>query len=951
MKATDQIEFKTLNKMLDKLKEFDAKHGWIDYFIAPLFVTIILLIVYAIKGVYPFGINTIAYYDMPTNGLASYTRLYDILHGKSGWALNWNVGLGASAAGGSLFNPINLFFLFVNRDGILYAVSYFLMIKLALIAFSMSFYIKKRYGNTVIVVCSGILYSFCGYVLQYYTNIDFIDLTFVLPLLVYALERLLIEHKQLLFTVLMFFVYMCNVQLVFMVCLYLIFKSYFILKSVDEEKKGKSIRLFAISAITSALMAGFVLIPSVLALSKSVRVTKGASGSGESFDYIEQMRYVYNIFRRQKQFMIYGGEIAVGLLLYLFLKGRETIRRYSDNIVMISIVALPILHEGINLLWHAGSYKHFPVRFGYMITFECLVFLAKFCHENEFYSIKYIGRAAKLIGTAAIPFVAYVLFKFAEEFTESGIGDSSPYHTYWLYLITLASMYFIIFLMDSDPTRNSLLIVLVLIQGFCGCYGFIAPKTASIEQYRVRYALNSVALRNEYDKECIPTERIKMDPADYDPNDSFIVGQPTISYWSYGINGATEDVLQYNMEYDGMPTCTLDSGGTVFTDALLGVKYAAALNEPDKTLYTKDEKRNGVYFCNYTMPFGLVLDKTEIEDESKGFEYQNNLFKEITGIDEKLINIKPADTFILENRVMTDEEIRKVNDIFVKYGPKDAYNITSNEESTDDGNADVVMSEVDVSVDTYSSVEDDNSTRRYILNIPGDDKTILYLFADTPFDNDMSVMINGRPVYTNSFESYGHFDYPNEIFNGILCLGSIDNNKTKLDIHTTNKDLKGINIGFLDLNILERGIEEVKKNQDLNIECGKNSMHVTGFANRSGTLFLPIGYSKNWNARLNGKHVNVKPYINGAFIAVDVPKGDINLELTYRLKGFIPGIALSALGLIMCIGLIIFEKHGGFAGRKCEPVLDKVFVYGFNSLVAAMFIVMYIVPIWIKMSL
>ena len=76
LKATEQIEFKALNRIIDKLKEFDEKHGWIDYLIAPVIVTIILLVVYAIKGVYPFGVNTIAYYDMPTNGMALYSWLW-----------------------------------------------------------------------------------------------------------------------------------------------------------------------------------------------------------------------------------------------------------------------------------------------------------------------------------------------------------------------------------------------------------------------------------------------------------------------------------------------------------------------------------------------------------------------------------------------------------------------------------------------------------------------------------------------------------------------------------------------------------------------------------------------------------------------------------------------------------------------------------------------------------
>ena len=57
----------------------------------------------------------------------------------------------------------------------------------------------------MVTVCAGILYTFSGYVLQYYTNIPFLDFVILLPIVVYALEQLLTEHKYLPFSVMMFF--------------------------------------------------------------------------------------------------------------------------------------------------------------------------------------------------------------------------------------------------------------------------------------------------------------------------------------------------------------------------------------------------------------------------------------------------------------------------------------------------------------------------------------------------------------------------------------------------------------------------------------------------------------------------------------------------------------------------------------------------------------------------
>ena len=64
------------------IKRIYRKYG--KFFIAPLCVTIILLIIYAIKGIFPFGKMTIANGDMGQSYMTFYHFLYDIFYnGKS----------------------------------------------------------------------------------------------------------------------------------------------------------------------------------------------------------------------------------------------------------------------------------------------------------------------------------------------------------------------------------------------------------------------------------------------------------------------------------------------------------------------------------------------------------------------------------------------------------------------------------------------------------------------------------------------------------------------------------------------------------------------------------------------------------------------------------------------------------------------------------------------------
>ncbi|MCR5104043.1 MAG: YfhO family protein, partial [Eubacterium sp.] len=331
MNLTKQIEFRQFNKYIVKFKEIEEKHVWINWVAAPIVTIAIFLVVYAIKGVYPFGGNTVSYYDMSGSSIPIYTFFWDVLHGKSGLYLNWYSGLGVSMAdvvGAFLFFPTNLFFLFTSRDGIIYAMSFFVMYKMAICAFAMSFYYSKHYKDFTGALCSGLLYAFCGFAIQYYTNIFYFDLVILFPFIVWSFEELLLKHKFKLFTILMFFAFFTNVQLVFMVGIYLLLKGYFLLKRVDESERSKSILLFAMSIIIALLLASFVLVPSI---SQTIQSTRSEENSG--FDYINVMKSVYCKFRMQKYFMLYGSEIAVGLIILVFLRGKEIIRKYIENLV------------------------------------------------------------------------------------------------------------------------------------------------------------------------------------------------------------------------------------------------------------------------------------------------------------------------------------------------------------------------------------------------------------------------------------------------------------------------------------------------------------------------------------------------------------------------------------------------------------------------------------------
>ena len=639
--------------------------------------------------------------------------------------------------------------------------------------------------------------------------------------------------------------------------------------------------------------------------------------------------------------MLYGSEIAIGLLLLTFIRGKEIIKKYYNNILMILILCIPIIHEGINRLWHAGSYKHFPLRFGYMITFECMVFVADYCANEEFRNKKYIGKIAKLVGMAAIPFAGYILFDFCRQFTLRGIDDLPSYYSYWVYLLTFAGLYFICFIMESPQSRKGSIVFLVLIQAVCGCYGFIAPKQAGADYYRNKSLFSSIELKNKLEHRNDFSKRIKSDPGKYEANDAMMYQYPSLGAWLYGMPGNTEKELENNMGYDGMTSYLFDTGGTVFTDALLGVDKIAFADNPDPLLYS-DSNSESVYLSKYTLPFGIVSNASDLDDESVLFVHQNNIFKQMTGLSNELIDISDAGMYVSEEIRLSDDEVERIHKEL-----EEKSSLLSDFSMKDEG---IVSESATQSEENDNQMDEEEYFREYRLEIPIEKKTTVYIVAEEGFTGEVAISVNGELKPIEGYTMVGLYKYPNTVRSGILALGTYEDEKAIISLYTYNDKLDGLSVGMLDINTMTEGFRLLREKQELNTTFFKNGMRISGQIYESGTLFIPISYSENWRVKLNGVPLRIKPYINSAFIAVDVAEGEADLQFTYVPAGIRTGISLSVTGVILFIFLSLYTDKISFEG-KGGRIADKILIYGYTVVIFALFVSFYLVPIYIKMAL
>lgn len=886
--------------------------------IAPLIIGAILLCVYMMLDVYPFGTRSISYYDMSQSFVPLYYHTWDVLHGVKNIYFDWNVGMGCSVtdvAGAFLFFPSNLFFLFIKRENVLMAMSVFLMLKMMFSAFSMSFYVSKQCSSKALCVYAGIAYGCCGYILQYYTNIFFLDVVMIFPLFIWALDRLIFERKKIEYIILVFLCFFSNQQIAFTVVIYIILKGWMNVCRLEKEHRGKAVFNLVFCSLTGFLIAAFSFIPSFYQMTQSARFSNATSGGLMDILMSFECEFV-----QHKHFMLYGAEIGLGCFIFaLFNKG--TMKKHFDKMIMIMLLLAPIVFENINLLWHGGAYQHFPMRFGYMLSFEmigfiCALFEEKFGQMKETVEISSTDvssdemnqidayqvqeqdetkdiatkktdwkRYVSLFCIALIPVIAIMLYVVDSQFRLQGIRVLSAYKGYGLIVLLLTVYAVLLCLINSKKVVSGLLITLAIVQAALGSYGLISPYGAfSIECGDVFPRLAQEVHSNMEMLDA--TNRIKDRNLELNSNYGFILDQSSLGCWMNGVNANIQGVMA-QMGYTFNYTRVLDGCGTALTDAVLGIRRLYSVDEVNSELYSNgNEVGTGkIYDCNYVLPFGLVWDGAP---QGSGFEYQNSLFKSVTGSDKDLFR-----------------EIN-ANSIAQKSVYSDAAYI-------------------------------------YEFDINAGANDVLYLYGDRyskDIYNKYAFVVNDEQVTLDAEGTEGNMMYAMFFLNGYLELGTYHDETVSLKVLTEYEDIADIHVGFLDLDTMEEGFSQVQDRirSEASVQNGKMTISIDDTV--GGELFIPIGYYDYYKIRTDGQVQDYYPVLNDAFVGMNIEKGSHIIEISYSPKGLGIGCAMTVFGiLLLVVMLMIGNKDFGEKGNALWTMLYKI-VFG------VMVVSFYFIPVF-----
>ena len=874
------------------------------YAIPGLITCAVIVFIYVFKGIWPFGANRIDYFDNMQQVAPLYAHLWDWMHGKASLWFDWYTGFGTnvsmSISAFSMLSPFNLLLYLFPRTLILESISILTLVKMIFMAVAMYAYINKKYNSLSynMKVAFSLMYTFCGYTVLYGSCFTpWMDIVALFPLLMLAYENMMQTGKKLFYIIMVAIIFIINYYLgaMSLVYIFLISGAYVLLMSKKEKIKEHAWNL-GIGTVAGLGLSCFVLVPVMMQLSGSQR---GGSGQGIVSQYIGWIKSAIisdgQMAAFQRWMMLYGIAFAAAVIimgLKKFKEEKNTIR-YMISLLLISL--LPIVVEGINLMWHFGSYNGYTLRNGYIVAFT-LITVAAYFAQRMFEEVtadkkQLVKQLVIFVAAAAVYAVIYNI-----------IPSNDIILAAFILFIAIFIAAFIFYnkklKKDGIGFDFNTIIAIVAIEVFIGAYSLIGPpKFYEYEPYQYGdYVQAANEVKDSLDIEESVTDRIVNPDISLNANYPLILRRSAMSSFTAALQSDTQSYSK-KFGYSKYFLWLLDSGGTVFTNSLFHVTQAVNVNELDSQMYTAVRSDGGytLYDANYKLPFAMSVNKNITrQDFSGNWEDLHNIFyKALTNDTQDIVN----------GMSYTKKESSVIRE----------YNVRA------DGKQAVYINIVDV-------------------NNRNTDANASWLISS------MHIYVNGEEVLVPTLGDVKNTAYFTDYNNNLVYLGTFENENFTIRVEYDDPwYLKVSEVSFAGLD-MDKMQSLVDKHADDYCETSYSSDSLTVKLNGSGVnnmALIPVVYSDNWNVKVNGKKVKAKS-VCGLFTGVDIHAGENVIEMTFEPKGKKAGMLISLATLIMMIASALILK---FTKLKVPALLKMCAAFIYLELYNIVIVAMFLIPV------
>ncbi|MFR0554166.1 YfhO family protein [Loigolactobacillus coryniformis subsp. coryniformis] len=861
----------------------------IEYLSAFALPILIMLLVFCIKGVFPFGGRTPITSDLNNQYISFFAYFKNHINNLHDLFYSFSLSIGGNFFGiftYYLISPLNLLVLLLPVAKLPIAITIIMLIKTGLLGVSMLYYLEyhSKVQQSEVVELSAqlnvflaISFALMSYQIGYMTNLMWTDTIILLPIVILGLEKIMHDERPYVYIAALFFAILFNYYIGFMVCLFvaiyyvyqLLLNKFKLNITIREQLRGSFFKLL-ISSVVGVGLSAITLLPGLRSVPslKSNSYHFQLAGRFQPLDLFHQ--FYSGIQADQLYPYFYGGMLAIVLCFLYFASKKITLPEKITSAGFLSLLLMSQIIEGTYQMWHGfNSPNGMANRNAFLFTFFLIVVAV------EALSAGVLKLTLKQLTNLVLIYTlsTFVLGKFSSDILTVPVIIVNLA----LFVGTITSIYYL-----KAFKSVSLLILLILVSVDLGFNAYrqsyvIGIQTKSFTKYtnQVNAVLKQLPdnQRNFY-RIGTTFERSNDDPLLFD--------YYGLSNYNSAESPETINFLQklgYFQNHNWWRWTNFNNGSTFMTDSLLGVKYVIHNNSRSlQTLLNEAGSQLGGYNLNYIAPY-----RNNIYTHSGYTVYQNKYALSLTNL--------------VSNRVLSADEIHRDTSA----SPFKYLNQVFNQVT-------------DTTTPIYRAIPvtttDSKQAGRYDYQVQVNKTGQLYFYLPTSNitkngiddlqDLNTELYVNGRRLSKINVQQQ----------NGITALGDFKAGQAvDLSIRTENNTVDEINalkplVYREDSAKVAAELIKIKQNkvQQLKVSASEISFVVKADQTKERqTVMLSLPYDTGWQAFENGRQIKIKRALDG-LMAVQ-PTG--NTTNCIVLKYIPAGLKLGTLVTIGSLAILI----------------------------------------------
>lgn len=857
-------------------------------FVLPL---VVLMVMFSIVKIFPFGNNSITINDANNQYIAILTYFREnILHPQN-LLYSYKLNLGGqffSVLTYYLLSPINLISLLFPISKIPLFFELNTVFNACLTSLLTYVFLSKskytRQSNNGINIVFSLCFSLSSYFFLYNHCEMWFNVIAFFPLLMLFLEELLGGKSGWKFGILYTVMLLMNYYITFMITVFIAISYFIWILSVKDKKYiFNRTKVLAITGITSFLLGSISIIPSYLC-QKMVKDQATLQINLHRIYHLKDLfnNLFFNIDSAKGQIIgnsgiafnhyphVYMSFVITFILVSFFFSKLINKKEKILTGILLGILFLFTWNQTLYFIWHGFTAPHgYPQRGTFIVDFVLVIISSNYAKH---FDVKKENIKIPILITLFLIILNFISVRSTFNLIINVLlltvvavllSVKNEKYTGWLLPIVMLDIVFsnvAVFNKLSNQSTN--------LTAFTKSYNTMKPVTDEINKsdksfYRIGTA----------------DEMNPNDPLLYDFNglSNYVSQQPTqlINFMStVGYFQRTNPVYRWS---------SYNNGSTLAMDSLMGTKYYIGNNKTyaknviasDNELRSISSLQNGisiageskdindfkVYKNKYSLPLAFPVDKSAVEKidfpglpNNNPFKYQNKVF-------EKLFGVKDLYSYLN----LSDEKFSKESNTY-----------------------------------TYKA------SKSGIVYMYLPEK----MMAKLP---ELTLYVNNRKLgnINSNYYSLNNGEGKNSK-NGIIALGKFRKDEViNVKLMHKDHDVKILSpiVAVEDEGLVDKFSTDTQKSDVRINEVRGNSIDIETTKNfDSNYLMLTIPYDKGWDVTVNGKKQNPKVLIS-TFMGIKLNKGINKITLHYEVPGVKASGMLFILGtLIVCISIIRKKK-------------------------------------------